>query len=130
MRCCLKTASRHDIKTILSRPPDFETEERDAQFWMPQQFGEGSLWIGKFTGQSPWERHTTTDELLHILEGEVEVTVLTEDERHSTTLRAGSLFVVPKGCWHRLYAADQVTSCGVTPGPTEHTQAEDPRNEE
>ena len=120
----------HHIETVMSQPPDFETEERDAQFWMPSKFGEGSLWIGRFKGQSPWERHPTTDELLHILDGEVELTLLTDEGSQTTTLPSGSLFVVPKGCWHRLLARDYVKSCGVTPGPTDHSSADDPREEQ
>ncbi len=117
----------HYIDEVMSRPPDWRTEGREGEFWMPQRFGEGSLWIGQFTGQSPWERHVTTDELLHILGGEVEVTVLTSDSSVTTTLRKGSLFVVPQGCWHRLLAREHVKACGVTPGPTDHSDADDPR---
>jgi quercetin dioxygenase-like cupin family protein len=28
---------------------------------------------------SPWERHPTSDELLHVLEGEVEIILMTDD---------------------------------------------------
>ena len=33
----------------------------------------------RFRGQTPWERHPAGDELLHVIEGAVEVTVLTDD---------------------------------------------------
>jgi DNA-directed RNA polymerase specialized sigma24 family protein len=46
--------------------------------------------------------------------------------RTITTARAGSLCVVPRGCWHRLLAREFVKLCGVTPGPTEHSDADDP----
>jgi quercetin dioxygenase-like cupin family protein len=117
----------HDIETVMRRPPDMELEGRAGAFWVPEKFGDGAMWVGHFQGQSPWERHQTTDELLHILAGEVEITVLTDDETVTTTARAGSLFVVPRGRWHRLLASGDVKLCGVTPGPTDHSDAEDPR---
>lgn len=118
----------HDIRALLASAPDFTTDERDASFWMPQPFNEGGLWVGRFTGRSPWELHATTDELLHVLEGQLEVTILNEDgSQDEITVSAGSMCVVPRGHWHRVEAREEVTSCGVTPGPTDHSEAEDPR---
>lgn len=118
----------HDLRALMETEPDFVTGDgREAAFWMPERFNDGSFWIGRYTGRSPWERHATTDELLHCLDGEVDVTVLTDDGPQTTTLRAGSVFIVPKGHWHRLYAEHEVTQCGVTPGPTYHSTADDPR---
>ena len=38
------------------------------------------------------------------------------------------LIVVPRGCWHRFEAPNGVTPMTVTPLPTDHSTAEDPRD--
>ena len=58
----------------------------------------------RFSGQAPWERHPDGDELLHVLEGAVDLTVLTDDGPTELRLDAGSVFVCPKGLWHRQRA--------------------------
>ena len=40
---------------------------------------------------------------------------------------AGSVFVVPKGRWHRVRSEEEVTVYGITLGATQHSEAEDPR---
>src|SRR5215472_16136545 len=54
--------------------------------------------VTRFSTQTcPWERHPDSDELLHVLEGELEVTTLTDDGSIHTSVPAGSLFVCPRG---------------------------------
>jgi len=78
---------------------------------------ESSIGIGRYIpGSSPWERHNNGDELLFVTDGEVQIEVLgapggTTRER----LKEGSLFVVPKGKWHQLTAADNVNILYVSP---------------
>lgn len=85
----------------------------------------GVFWCG--AGTSPWERHPNDDELLQVIEGEVVITVLTETDSIETTVRAGSAFVVPKGCWHRQHIPERLKELYVTPGTSDHSNAEDPR---
>ena len=85
------------------------------------------LYAGRFSGLSPWERHTSADELLHVLEGELEITTLTDQGPVRNTLRAGTIFVCPRGLWHRQYSAHGVLEFSATPQPTEVSFAEDPR---
>src|SRR6185295_11820556 len=70
---------------------------------------DNSVGLGRYSGQSPWERHTNGDELLYVVEGEVDVEALTDAEPFRGTLRAGSLFLVPKGVWHQLTARPSAT---------------------
>ena len=76
-----------------------------------------------------WERHPGGDELLHVLEGELEMTLLVEEKREETFLRPGSVFVVPRGVWHRPHARSDVSVFFVTPEHTESSTAEDPRTD-
>lgn len=48
-------------------------------------------------GTSPWERHPDTDELLYILEGRADVTILHDDGPVVTPVGAGRVIVVPRG---------------------------------
>ncbi len=75
-----------------------------------------------------WERHPDGDELLYVLEGELEMTLLRESTSEQASLQPGSLFVVPQGVWHRPYAKTDVRLLYVTPARTETSTAEDPRS--
>ncbi|WP_337185619.1 cupin domain-containing protein [Phenylobacterium sp.] len=70
-------------------------------------FNQCMVGLVRFRGETPWERHPD-DELLHVLDGAVEVTIEGDAGPATTTLRAGDLCVVPGGAWHRQ------RTCGVT----------------
>jgi quercetin dioxygenase-like cupin family protein len=73
-----------------------------------------------------WERHPRGEELLHVLEGEVEVELLQKSgRRRRTTVRAGSFFVVPRGLWHRPIQRKPVVMMYVTPGEGTEATFED-----
>lgn len=110
----------HDLHAALSRLAGTEFARLDT-------FNHGGLFLGSFSGQSPWERHLHGDELLHVLAGEVDITILTETEPVHLTLRTGSVFIVPQGLWHRQVARTAVTLLTATPTPTDHSDAADPR---
>jgi len=90
-------------------------------------FNTGGVLAGRFVGRTPWERHPDGDELLYVVEGSVEITLLTDagPERHR--IDHGSVFVVPRGVWHRQHAAETALLLSATPLPTEVSGAEDPR---
>ena len=69
-------------------------------------FDAGDISMGHFTGTSPWERHMEGDELFYVLEGEVAVTLLHDgdDGRDEVVIPTGSIFVIPRGRWHRSLA--------------------------
>ncbi len=116
-----------DIRAAMKHPPSWSTKDGQVSFWsLEENFNGGSVWVGRFTGMSPWERHPDGEELLHVLEGEVDVTVITKEGPTTTVLKSGSVFVVPRGLWHRHYAREEVLEYGATPGKTEHSAAEEP----
>ena len=51
--------------------------------------------VAAFKGRPPWEYHGQGDELLFILAGESELTVLEKDSRSVWNLSAGHLAIVP-----------------------------------
>ena len=121
----------HDIRAApeLTITSSTTGEEADAAFPQLASFNEGGVFVGRYSGQPPWERHPKADELLHVLDGEIDITVLTDDGPVPVTVRAGSIFVVPRGLWHRPVARVAATLLSVTPKPTEVSFAEDPRRE-
>ena len=81
-------------------------------------FDEGSVGVGRYVaGASPWEKHSNGDELLLVTDGEVRIEVL-EPSGDSWTdlLEEGTLFIVPRGKWHQLTAADNVNILYISPG--------------
>ena len=67
--------------------------------------------------------------MVHVLAGWTKLTILTEDGPQTLELKAGMLTVVPQGCWHRFEAPEAVTVLTATPQPTDHSSAEDPRQD-
>lgn len=109
------------LKTSNGQPVD---GDRTGHFWEMAPFEGGSTWIGKWQGQSPWERHAQGDEFLHVLKGEVEVVILSNDGKTSKRVSQGNIFVVPKNHWHKQIARSEVVVLGATPGNTDISMAE------
>lgn len=87
------------------------------------------LGVTRFSGSTPWERHPDGDELLHVLDGEVDVTVLTDEGPVAVVVPTGSLFVCPRGLWHRQTPRAAATVFFATPTATsEASWADDPRH--
>lgn len=109
------------------RRPDTPEEELDATFATLARTRESGVFAGSFSGRSAWERHPNGDELVQVLAGFATVTVIDEAGRHELAMGAGTVTMVPRGCWHRFDAPDGVTVMTATPQPTELYRGEDPR---
>ena len=101
--------------------------EEDAAFATLAQCGNGGVFAGSFSGESPWERHPNGDELVHVLDGKTTLTIMTAEGPERFQMSGNTMIVVPQGHWHRFKAPEGVTLMTVTPQPTEHSAAEDPR---
>jgi mannose-6-phosphate isomerase-like protein (cupin superfamily) len=122
-----------DVRAALARAPMLAigpgttVEEADAAFPRLADFDRGGVYTGRFVGMTPWERHPRGDELLYVIEGEVEITVLDDGALVRRILCAGSAFVVPQGRWHRQHARQPVALLTATPTPSDISFAADPR---
>jgi len=114
---------------LRNRGPDTTEQEAAAAFATLAPFGGGAIFAGRFQGESEWERHRQGDELVHILAGETTLTILADDGPQVLEMKAGMLTVVPQGRWHRFDAPDGVTVLTATPQPTDHSTADDPRQD-
>ena len=75
--------------------------------------------LAKIKGQEvPWHNHENEDELFYIIEG----TLLMEIEnKPSRTMKAGDLFVVPKGINHRVSSEEECSIMLIETKTTKHT---------
>ena len=124
----------HDLRAALSGLPELAiassttAEEAAAAVRPIASLDQCTLGVMRYSGLTPWERHPDGDELLHPLEGEVDVTLLTDSGPTHVTVRAGSIFVCPRGLWHRQLPRPAVTMFFGTPTENEEVSwAEDPR---
>ena len=123
-------AELEGLPTLHSRGPETTEEEAEAAFTTLAPFREGGLFAGSFDGESPWERHSMGDEMVQILAGATTLTILTDEGPQVLEMKAGMVTVVPQGCWHRFNAPDGVTVLTATPQPTDHSMADDPREDD
>jgi mannose-6-phosphate isomerase-like protein (cupin superfamily) len=81
-------------------------------------------------GPSPWEMHPDSEELLHVIEGAIEVEVLPLESGSGvkTIVNKGSFMVIPKGCWHRQHMLLRSKEMYLSPEITLHSSADDPRD--
>jgi mannose-6-phosphate isomerase-like protein (cupin superfamily) len=115
------------LRVLEGRSTATPEAEARAAFAVLAPFGNGSIFAGSFSGDSPWERHRNGDELVQILEGSTTLTIMTDDGPQAFEMSAGMLIVVPQGHWHRFQGPGLVTLLSATPQPTDHSSAEDPR---
>ncbi len=74
-----------------------------SEHWAPKQIGmlnDCQLTLAKTKGEFVWHAHEDTDELFLVVDGEL--TIELKDKR--VHLRAGELFVVPKGVEHKPFS--------------------------
>jgi quercetin dioxygenase-like cupin family protein len=100
--------------------------DRTGHFWDLAPFEGGGSWIGKWQGESPWERHARGDEFIHVLKGHVDVALITADGKKIVSVPEGHIFVVPKNHWHKQIAREEAIVLGATPGITDHSDSEPP----
>ena len=106
--------------------------EKKASFTTLSPYRDGGIFGGSFSGESQWERHQQGDEIVYILDGAATLTLIADEaeEPQSHEMTAGMMIVVPQGCWHLFRAPTGVTVMTITPQPTEHINAQDPRSVE
>ncbi|MBI1220319.1 MAG: cupin domain-containing protein [Rhodobacteraceae bacterium] len=88
--------------------------------WDPHvvaDYNDNDVMVVKFAGEFPFHRHPDTDDFFLVLEGEVMLDV--EEATH--VLRAGDLFVVPKGVLHRPRAVAEAKVLLIEPKGTPNT---------
>ena len=91
-----------------------------SERWQPRtvaEFNGHDIMVVKAQGAFVWHKHDETDDLFLVLRGELTI----ELRDGSVTLRAGDLFVVPKGVEHRPVAKEEVHLLLIEPSGTPNT---------
>ena len=86
------------------KPIDLEEKlSKFTDFWAPKiiaQMNDYHFKLVKFQGEFVWHCHDSTDEVFVVLHGEMSIAF----RDGSVNLRAGQMFVVPKGVEHKPFA--------------------------
>ncbi len=69
--------------------------------------------------------HPDTDEPFQVIDGHMEVVVMTHDGAERIDLPRGSLFVIPRGHWHQSATLEPTSLIFLTQGSTEWTDEEE-----
>lgn len=91
-----------------------------SEHWSPKviaQMNDYHFKLVKFSGDFVWHRHDETDEVFMVLEGKMTIQ-FRDGKAH---LRAGELFVVPKGVEHKPFAEKECRALLVEPAGTINT---------
>lgn len=88
--------------------------------WQPRvvgAFNGHDLMVVKFQGQFPWHSHPDTDDFFQVLQREMIMRLRDGD----VTVKAGEIFVVPKGVEHAPFAAEEAHALLIEPKGTPNT---------
>jgi mannose-6-phosphate isomerase-like protein (cupin superfamily) len=106
------------MQTIPSAPANAidlaEKLARISEHWSPRVVAEMNDYqfkLVKLQGEFVWHEHKDTDEVFLVIRGEMQVGFRDRD----VTIRAGELFVVPRGVEHITRAADECHALIIEP---------------
>jgi mannose-6-phosphate isomerase-like protein (cupin superfamily) len=97
-----------------------EKLSRFSDHWSPRiiaQMNDYHFKLVKFQGEFIWHDHKDTDEVFIALEGKMAI----EFRDGRVQLKAGEMFVVPKGVEHRPFAEKECKAMLVEPAGTVNT---------
>jgi len=88
--------------------------------WDPHvvaDYNDNDFMVVKFSGEFPYHLHEDTDDFFFVLQGEMTMDV----DQTSHTVRAGELFIVPRGVSHRPRAVEECHVLLIEPKGTPNT---------
>ncbi|MBT2492054.1 cupin domain-containing protein [Streptomyces sp. ISL-96] len=77
--------------------------------WSPRivtRVNDYDVRVAKVAGEHVWHVHEDTDEFFQVLDGELTIALREGGVERSVVLATGSVYVVPRGIWHKPSAAD------------------------
>jgi len=81
------------------------------------QLNDYDVMVVKVQGEFVWHKHDDTDDFFLVLKGELDIQM----RDRTVTLRAGELFIVPKGVEHCPVAREEVHLLLIEPTGTPNT---------
>ncbi|WP_420412699.1 cupin domain-containing protein [Roseibium sp.] len=86
-----------------------------ATHWDPHVVGDyntNDVMVVKFKGEFPFHQHENTDDFFLVLDGEM---IMDIEGQEPQVVKAGELFIVPKGVVHRPRADEEVKVLLIEP---------------
>ncbi|MGJ8595086.1 cupin domain-containing protein [Sulfitobacter sp.] len=80
-------------------------------------YNDNDVMVAKFSGEFPFHLHEDTDDFFYVLQGEFTMDI----ENESFTVKAGEMFIVPKGVTHRPRAVEECHVLLIEPKGTPNT---------
>ena len=113
-------------------PSQAVNDLNEMEFSTLATFNNGPLGVfwSEAGGPGPWEMHPDSDEILHVIEGRIEIEICPEDKSQpfdKVQVGSGSYLVVPKGLWHRHTMMAKTKEMYLSPSNTLHSHEPDPR---
>jgi len=117
------------LTMLRDRTPQTPRAERQSSSRQLGGYRDGAIFTSSFSGEGGWERHRNGEEIVHILEGDATLHLMTESGPEALTLSAGMIAIVPQSIWHRFSSSNGVALMTVTPQPSDHpaVHVDDPR---
>lgn len=104
------THSRTPAAAPLAAPLSvFRALDSFDALWSPRivtRVNDYDVRIAKVAGEHVWHVHDDTDEFFQVLEGELHIALREDGGERTVVLERGSVFVVPRGTWHKPYAPE------------------------
>lgn len=79
------------------------------ELWSPRivtTVNDYDVRVAKVAGEHVWHTHEDTDEFFLVVSGELTINLREESGQRAVVLPAGSVYVVPRGVWHKPESAD------------------------
>lgn len=97
------------------------TTDQEGYYAELGPYRDGGIFVAHYAGTTAWERHSSGDEIVLVLEGHTRLILLIDDADIGYELSPMELLIVPQSVWHRFETPDGVKVVSVTPQPTNHS---------
>src|SRR5262245_17884005 len=109
------------VKYLPNRTPMMAIEGgAERAFARISDYRDGAIYVGHYSGNSEWERHSSGDEIVMTLEGSTTIVLRIDGYDERIELSSGDIVVVPRNTWHRFENSTELKVFTVTPQPTDH----------
>lgn len=106
----------------MTQPVDLQTVLAGfSEAWSPRivaYLNDYDIRLARFAGEHIWHVHRETDEFFLVLDGIVHIGLREKEGERVVTLDQGSVFVVPRGVFHKPSAPDGAVVLLVEPTGT------------
>ena len=109
------------LEYLPNRTPDMAfSGGTEKAFDEISEYRDGAIYVGHYSGDSEWERHTSGDEVVMVLEGSTTLVFFIDGKEERVQLNGRELIVVPRNTWHKFEQSRDLKVMTVTPQPTDH----------